>query len=371
MPSPNAISRRSLLRLLGYGSLAAGAGASLSACAPPTTASNTGTAAKSGELGSTLNLATWPNYDDPAVLQRFTDETGVRVNVQVFGSTEEMEALLRAGNSGIDVAVPSQYAIPGWIQSGLLQPLDYDKIEVDVSGWNKAVVDQEFDPGNKFTLPKHWGTTGMIFSEDIGTQLSSWAEFFKLAPTLDRRALIVDHQISSIGSAAVSLGLDFNVGDEKGLGEVEKFLKSIKLKLFAISSDTQPGLRNGDTWMSIAWTGDGVQVVRDNPAFKYVIGKDGGEIWSDNWSVPKDAPHAEAAWAFLKFIHQPQNAADNINFSLYPHADPAVTAMVDAAVRDNPVIYPAEETIAPLSFATAETYNSPLRAETWARIKSS
>ncbi|WP_055480051.1 ABC transporter substrate-binding protein [Sphaerimonospora mesophila] len=371
MPSPNAISRRHLLGLLGYGSLLAGTGVAASACAPPVKETTGGSAAASGGSGSTLTLATWPNYDDPAVLQRFTEETGIRVNVQVFGSTEEMEALLRAGNSGIDVAVPSQYAIPGWIKGDLLQPLDYDKIGVDLSSWNKAVVDQEFDPGNRFTIPKHWGTTGMIFSGDAGGEPSSWAEFFKLAPELDRRAVIVDHQISSIGSAAVSLGLDFNVRDEKGLGEVERFLKSIKPKLFAISSDIQPGLRNGDTWLSIAWTGDGVQVVRDNPGFKYVIGKDGGEIWSDNWSVPKDAPHPDAAWAFLKFIHEPKNAADNINFSLYPHADPAVTELVDSNVRDNPVIYPAEETIAPLSFATAETYNSPLRAETWARIKSS
>lgn len=367
---PSRISRRDLLRILGYGSLAVGVGTALPGCAPPAKEPVSG-GGGGGALGSTLNLATWPNYDDPAVLERFAAETGVRVNVQVFGSTEEMEALLRAGNSGIDIAVPSQYAIPGWIKDGLLQPLNYDKIAVDLSTWNPAVVNQQFDPGNKFTIPKHWGTTGMIYSDKLGAEVSTWQQFFQLAPTLDRRATIVDHQISSIGSAAVSLGLDFNVNDAAGLGEVEKFLKSIKAKLFAVTSDIQPGLRNGEAWLSIAWTGDGVQVVRDNPTFKYVIGKDGGEIWSDNWGVAKDAPHAEAAWAFLKFIHEPKNAADNINFTLYPHGDPAVNALVDDKVKTNPVIYPDEATIKPLSFATADTYNSPLRAETWARIKSS
>ena len=370
MPPFPSMSRRELLRVLGYGSLVAGTGLATASCSAPTTAKTTGSAG-GAELGSTLTLATWPNYDDPDVIQRFTDETGVRVNVQVFGSTEEMEALLRAGNSGLDVVVPSQYAIPGWIKGGLLQPLDYDKIDVDLSGWNKAVVDQDFDPRNKYTIPKHWGTTGMIFSKELGRELASWKDFFEVAPTLDRRAAIVDHQISSIGSAAVSLGLDFNVGDEKGLAEVEKFLKSLKPKLFGVTSDIQPGLRNGDSWMSIAWTGDGVQVVRDNPDYKYVIGSDGGEIWSDNWSVAVDAPHAAAAWAFLKFIHVPKNAADNTNFTLYPNGNPAVNELVSAEVRKNPVIYPDDATIAPLSFATADTYNSPLRAETWARIKSS
>jgi spermidine/putrescine transport system substrate-binding protein len=366
MPAPINLSRRDLLRILGYGSLAAG----VAACAPPSSGTKTSSGG-GGSIGDKLTLATWPNYDDPAVIQRFTEQTGVQVNVQVFGSTEEMEALLRAGNSGIDLAVPSQYAIPGWISGGLIQPLDYDKIGVDLSGWNNAVVNQEFDPENKYTIPKHWGTTGMIYSTELGHEPKTWKEFFEIAPTLDRRATIVDHQISSIGSTAVGLGLDFNVRDEKGLQEVESFLKSIKSDLFAITSDIQPGLRNSDSWMSIAWTGDGVQVVRDNPDFKYVIGADGGEIWSDNWSMAKDAPHSEAALAFLKFIHEPRNAADNINFTLYAHADPAVNKLVDPEVLDNPVVYPDDQTIAPLSFATAETYNSPLRAETWARIKSS
>jgi spermidine/putrescine transport system substrate-binding protein len=374
MPPLNTLSRRDLLRLLGYGSLVTGLGAA-AACSPPEDGSDAtrdeGGGGGGGELGESLTVATWPNYDDPAVLERFTDETGVRVNVQVYGSTEEMETLLRAGNSGIDIAVPSQYAIPGWISSGLIQPLDYDTMEVDLTDWNKAVVDQEFDPGNKYTIPKHWGTTGMIYSEELGSEPTTWQEFFELAPTLDRRATIVDHQISSIGSTAVALGMDFNVQDQKSLKEVEEFLKGLKDDLFAITSDVQPGLRNGDSWLSIAWTGDGVQVVRDNPGFKYVIGRDGGEIWSDNWSVAKDAPHAEAAWAFLKFIHEPQNAADNINFTLYAHGDPKVNELVDPEVTDNPVVYPDEETVAPLSFATAETYNSPARAETWSRIKSS
>src|SRR5690606_17591351 len=107
--------------------------------------------------------------------------------------------------AGIDIAVPRQYAIPGWIKDGLLRPLEYDKIEAALSNWNPAVVNQECDPGNKFTIPKHWRTTGMIYSDQLGAEPPTWQEFFQIAPTLARRATIVDHQISSIGSAAVAL----------------------------------------------------------------------------------------------------------------------------------------------------------------------
>lgn len=371
MTASSRMSRRNLLKALGYGSLVSVGGAA-AGCSPP--ASDTPSEdpdSATGARGSTVTLATWPNYDDPELLERFAAETGIRVNVRVFGSTEEMEALLRAGNSGIDIAVPSQYAIPGWIESGLIRELNHERMELDLSAWNKAIVDQDFDPGNQFTVPKHWGTTGMICAPDVGQMPRTWKEYFEIAREVDRRAVIVDHQISSIGSAAVALGMDFNARDEASMREVEEFLKDLKSDLYGITSDIQPGLRNGETWMSIAWTGDGVQVVRDNPEFEYIIATDGGEIWSDNWSIAADAPNESGAYEFLKFIHQPDVAAQDIDFALYAHADPAVNELVNAEVRSNPVIYPDEATVAPLSFASSETYNSKLRADTWARIKSS
>ena len=61
------------------------------------------------DLGDTLNLATWPNYHSQETLDAFTAKTGVAINLSVYGSTEEMEAKIRAGNSGIDVVVPLRY----------------------------------------------------------------------------------------------------------------------------------------------------------------------------------------------------------------------------------------------------------------------
>ena len=116
----------------GIGALALAGCAPPAASAPPATTAPS-SAAPSGEpsapasanLGDSMTLATWPNYHDPAVLDEFTANTGVAINVQVYGSTEEMEAKIRAGNSGIDVVVPSNYAIEGWVKDTLIEPLDY------------------------------------------------------------------------------------------------------------------------------------------------------------------------------------------------------------------------------------------------------
>ena len=175
-----------------------------------------------------------------------------------------------------------------------------------------------------------------------------------------------------MGSAAVGMGYSLNTVDETELNAVADMLIALKPKLFAISSDVQPPLRNHDTLATVAWTGDGVTVVRDNPgAAQYIVAGDGGELWVDSWAIAADAPHKAAAYAYLDFILRPENSATDTEFILFPHANPAVKALLSPEVAENPVIYPSADLLAKLTFATSEAYNSALRQETWARIKQS
>jgi spermidine/putrescine transport system substrate-binding protein len=368
------ISRRRFLAGTG-----AGLGAlALAACAP-TAGSSAPSAAPSagggtGNLGDTLNLATWPNYHSQEVLDAFTANTGVAINVGVYGSTEEMEAKIRAGNSGIDVVLPSNYAIEGWVADNLIEPLDYSKLPNFVAAdWNARFMNQAFDPGNKVSIPKNWGTTGIAYrSSKVTEDVTTWEQFFDLAgTTYEGKSLIVDHQISSFGSAAVAMGFSLNTIDPAEMAEVEAMLTALKPKLFAISSDVQPPLRNLDTWLSIAWTGDGVQVGRDNEDARYVVASDGGELWIDSYTVAADAPHRDAAYAFLDYILQPEQAAAETEFCLFPHANDKATALLIDEVKNNTVIYPSADSLVKLEYAVNATYNSAERAEAWARIKAS
>ncbi|MBX3030773.1 MAG: spermidine/putrescine ABC transporter substrate-binding protein [Chloroflexi bacterium] len=329
-----------------------------------------------GDLGDTLNIATWPLYHDQATLDAFTDATGVAVNIRVYGSTEEQEALIRAGNSGIDLAVPSQYAVAGWIADGLLERIDYGRLpSVDMAAWDPLFVDQDFDPGNGYTIPKNWGTTGITYwADEVDPPPTSWADFFRMAgeDAYSGRFQIVDHQISSLGSAAVAMGYGLNTVDETELNAIADMLIALKPHLFAINSDVEPPLRNRDTLATMAWTGNGVAVVRDNPdTAQYIVASDGGELWVDSWAIAADAPHKDAAYAFLDYILQPGPSAADTVFSLFPHANPAVLPLLPPEVSGNQVIYPPAELLQTLTISNAEAYNSPLRSDTWARIKSS
>ena len=131
----------------------------------------------------------------------------------------------------------------------------------------------------------------------------------------------------------------------------------------------KPSLANGDAWMSVCWTGDAVQLQRDQPEMTYVLAKEGGEIWTDYYAIPKGAPNIDAAYALIDFLLTPAINVVEGKFHGYPLCDSRAIAMMPKELIENPVLYPAAESLAPLEFGAAATLTNPLRAEIMARFK--
>ena len=76
-----------------------------------------------------LNVYNWTDYIDPAALQRFEKETGVKVNYDVYDSLETLEAKLLTGHSGYDIVVPSdEPSFSRLIRAGALAPIDHASV---------------------------------------------------------------------------------------------------------------------------------------------------------------------------------------------------------------------------------------------------
>ncbi len=177
------------------------------------------------------------------------------------------------------------------------------------------------------------------------------------------------YQLTTIGNALKYYGYSFNSNDEKQLGEAEKLLLDTKPHLFGITSDYQPAMRNNDAWLAIAWTGDAKQLHKDIPSITYVIGKEGGEIWSDFFAVPKGAPHRAAGYALINFLLTPENNKNEVLVHGYPVADKRVLALLPPDMLQDTIMFPAAEELSPLEFGAAATLTNPMRAEIMARFK--
>lgn len=331
------------------------------------------TTAYAEDLGAEMAIATWPNYHDPQTFVNFKKATGVNVAVDVFGSNEEMLAKLQAGATGWSLFVPTNYTISTYAKLGLIDPLDMSKLpNFSAASENPRFTKEGKIDGVTYAVPKNWGTTGFaVNTSKLKKQMTTWKDYFEVAQNeADGRAMVHDYQLTTIGSALVSLGLDFNSIKPEDLAQAEKLLLKVKPHLFAINSDYQPSMRSTDAWMTMCWTNDGAQLNRDMPQIAYIIGKDGGEIWTDYYAIPKSAPNKPAGYALLNYLMDPQNAVKEHVANGAPTCDSRVLALLPKEITSNKIVYPDEAALTPLEFGAAQTLTDPGRAELMARFKS-
>ena len=360
------VSRRHFMGVTGLGMATAVLGAAMPALRPR--------AAYAQGIGDQVVISSWPNYHDPADFDAFTELTGAAVQLNVFGSNEEMLAKLQAGGSGWDVFVPTNYTITTYVGEGLIDPLDLSRIpSYDPASFDPRFAGPGTVDGKLYAASKNWGTTGYVVnnSQTNGRVLTSWKDFWDITMAeFSGRTTVHDYQLTTIGNALKYFGYSFNSIDPAELAQAEKLLLDVKPHLFAITSDYQPPMRSGDAWLAMAWTGDGKQLNTDIPEIGYVLGKEGGELWSDFYAIPKGAPHLDAAYALIDFLLTPEINAREAKFHGYPVADARVNALLPPETLADPILYPAAELLNALEFGAAATLTDPNRAELMARFKS-
>lgn len=358
------ISRRQFLGTTGLGFAAATLATAMPGLAPRR--------ALAGSIGDRVGLCSWFSYHDQANLDAFTAATGAAIDLSTFGSNEEMMAKLQAGAAGYDVLVPTNYTIEDYVKQGLLAELDLAQIpNHDPSAHDQRYLAPGIVGGKTYAIPKDWGTTGYVINKDVVTDdMTTWKQFWDLTQTsYSGKVMVHDYQLTTIGNALKYFGYSFNSVAENELAEAEKLLLAAKPHLFAINSDYKPSMLSGDAVMSICWTGDAVQLKRENAAMAYVLGREGGEIWTDYYAIPTDAPNAKGGYALIDYLVTPAVNAKEVLFHGYPSSDSRTNALLPKELLEDPILYPAAELLAPLEYGAAGLITSEARAELFARFK--
>jgi spermidine/putrescine transport system substrate-binding protein len=303
--------------------MAAGIAPGLLACGDD--AETAGGGSSAGGVGDQLNMYTWAEYDDPAVLEGFTSEIGPRLQIDTYGSNEEMIAKLVAakGTSGYDIVVPTGTFVPQMVQNGLLEELDLARIP-NLSSLQSEFADQAWDPGNKHSVCKDWGTTGYVYDTTVITrELTSWADFLDAAQDeAAGKTTVLDDPKEVLGIALFSEGIDVNTTDEAELDKGEQMLVE-QLAPNVTAFDSYPGggaMSEGTNVLLQAWNGDarqGILAEGDTGRWKWVLPTEGSNIWMDNWTIVKGAEHQEAAYAFIDYVLQPDVSLSELAYHGY------------------------------------------------------
>lgn len=113
-----------------------------------------------------LHLYNWTGYTSEEMIDKFEAETGIKVVLDTYDSNETLLSKLKSGNTGYDIVVPTHNFVTIFIEEGLLEPINaaemanYDNI---AERWKNP----EWDPGNVYTVPWHWGTTSLAVDTEV------------------------------------------------------------------------------------------------------------------------------------------------------------------------------------------------------------
>jgi len=317
-------------------------------------------AAPAGAEEKVLNVYNWSDYVDPAIIEQFTAETGIKVNYDVSDSNEVLETKLLTGNSGYDVVVPSAYFLERQIQAGVFRKLDRSKLP------NLANMDPELqqrvaahDPGNEHGVIYMWGTTGIGY--DAGkieaimpdAPVDSWSLIFDpkiVARFKDCGVSVLEDPTDIVGTVLLWLGRDPNSEAQEDLDAAEAALLAIRPYIRKISSaQVIEDLANGEVCIAVGYSGDVLQAqsraeeTGQAVDIRYSIPAEGALLWFDTLAIPADAAHPDNAHAFINFLMKPEVAAANSDFVYYANANAAATALVEEELRNNPGVYPTPE----------------------------
>ena len=364
-----ACTRREFMKRAGLAGLLLGGGGILASCGGGggTTTTGAGGATGSGatgttqQLSDTLNFYNWSDYIAEDTIPNFEDRFGVKVVYDNYSSNDTLLAKLQSGASGYDIIVPTDYMITTMLQLGLLQQIDLDNIP-NVTNLYQRFRDAAYDPGNKYSIPWQWGTTGIGYNSEQVTDFKPtwdmlWDEKYKSRITM----LTETRDIFAV--ALYRLGYDPNTVDPAQIDKALQLLKEQKPLLKKYTSDTYiDELAANDTFLAHGYSGDVFQAQAENAVVEYAIPEEGAILWVDAMCIPTDAPHKYTAEVFMNYILEPEAGAAISNLVAYASPNEKAKPFIDQEILDNPGIYPSEEVLAKCQFledvgAATELYN--------------
>lgn len=293
-----------------------------------------------------LHVYNYGSYIDPDLLTKFTKQTGYQVSYETYDSNESMMVKLKQGGSNYDLVFPSEPYVAKLAQENLLAPLDHQKIR-GLENLDPMLLNHAFDPNNRYSLPYFWGTTGIMYNAKVFSkdEVDTWAKLW--APKMKDQVMLIDAPRESIGMGLQALGYSENDHDSAHIQAARQKLAALAPNVKAVLNDEiRAYVTSGEANVAVAYSGVADYAHALNPDIDYVIPKDGGSVWTDNISIPKNAQNKAGAYAFINFLLDPKNAAQNAEFVAYSSPNLAAKKYLSKEITSDKILYPQRSELA-------------------------
>ncbi len=326
-----------------------------------------------------INVYNWGEYiadgSDDGILDvnaEFTKLTGIKVNYSTYATNEELYAKLKGGGSSYDIIIPSEYMISRMISEGMLLPLDMSNIP-NFKNITESFTNQDYDPGNKYSVPYTWGTVGIIYDNtaisdsDFGWEIL-WDEQYK------DQILMFDNPRDAFAVAELYLGYSLNTEDPDELSNAAELLKKQKALVQAyVMDEIFDKMGAGEAILAPYYAGDAITLMDEYDHLGFVIPESGTNLFIDAMCIPSGARNKEAAEMYINFMCEPDIAYSTTSYIGYSTPNDGALAMLDDEVKNDGISYLSKDYLD----AKTEVYTNlsddanRIMQEKWTEMKSS
>jgi spermidine/putrescine transport system substrate-binding protein len=295
----------------------------------------------------------WSEYIPEAVLEQFTDETGIEVVYSTYESNEVMYSKLQLqNNGGYDLVFPSTYYVSKMAKEGRLLELDHGKLP-NLAHLDPHLLDRDYDPGNRYSLPYFWGSTGIgVNADDIDpASIHSWKQLWD---GKYKRQLLLTDDVREVFHVALSVnGHSPNTTDPGEIEQAYEKLKSLMPNVLLFNSDAprEPFLA-GEVSLGMIWNGEVIMAREEDKAIRFVYPDEGAVFWVDSFAIPSGAANVDEAHAFIDFLLRPAIAKACVDYVGYATPNLTAIGLLDEETRNDPVIFPPPEIVSKGEFQT-------------------
>lgn len=292
-----------------------------------------------GKKKNVLNLFCWSEYVPQEVIDGFTKETGIKVNVENYDSNEAMLSKLLGGGSRYDLIQPSEYTIEALIKGEKLAELNLENIP-NIKNLDPKFMRMPQDPEGKYSVAWMAGTVGIVVNTaKVKEPIKGYKDVF--SGRYKKRIIVLNDAREIVTWAMRSLDLPINEINPEALEKVKPVLREWLPQIKKYDSDSpKTALLGGDVDLGIVWSGEAAILYKQNKKFQYVLPEEGAHQFIDSLAIPKGAPNKENAEKFINYILRPEVSV--LISKEFPYTNPNAEAvkLLSAEQRDNPASYP-------------------------------
>lgn len=316
-----------------------------------------------------LNVYNVGDYIDENIITLFEEKTGIDVQYETYDTNEMMYQKVKSGSTNYDLIFPSDYMVEKMKSEGLLQKIDFKNIP-NMKYIDKSFLNPIYDETNEYSVPYMWGTFGILYNKKMVKEpVDSWNILWN--PKYKGNIMMFDSVRDTMGISLKRLGYSMNTTNPKEINEAMKeLMKQKDLVLAYVNDEGKDRLLGEEVAMGIAYSGDAVTLMEENPNLAYAIPKEGTNKWVDAMAIPKSAQNKKEAEMFINFLLDSEIAKMNAEYIGYSTPNEGALKLLDKDVTSNPVAYPPKSVMDKTETFIDLGNKLRLYDEAWIKLKS-